>query len=164
MKLKRKLEIDLKDFILNGKFDFVELGQTIECLKNELSKPDDHLTIDCYTELWRLGTIELHFFEKQLCAIFCDEFRQLKKSKTLKVEPWVIQNFKKLSLDKFLKILNKQRAGYSIKFNQQLNNVIVKINKSQVVLYFEPELGSKNPEKQNPNHFLIKAFGLSNMY
>ena len=82
----------------------------------------------------------------------------------MKVEPWVIQNFKKLSLDKFLKILNKQRADYSIKFNQQLNNVIVKINKSQVVLYFEPELGSKNPEKQNPNYFLIKAFGLSNMY
>jgi len=36
----------------------------------------------------------------------------------LKVEPWVIQNFKKLSLDKFLKILNKQRADYSIKFIQ----------------------------------------------
>lgn len=32
MKLNHKIDIDLKDFILNGKFDFVELGQTQEWL------------------------------------------------------------------------------------------------------------------------------------
>lgn len=32
MKLNHKIDIDLKDFILNEKFDFVELGQTQEWL------------------------------------------------------------------------------------------------------------------------------------
>ncbi len=63
MKLPNKIKIDLLDFIKNGKFDYIKLGQTKELILKNFADPDD-FSIDFlnpnYT-IWFYGNIEFHF-------------------------------------------------------------------------------------------------------
>ena len=158
MKLNHKIDIDLKAFILNGKFDFVEIGQTQEWLAQNFADPDDRGDGREQVELWRFGTIEFYFFEKELFQIFCDGLHQLKKSRSLNIQPWVLKKYKKMTLSKFLKILNKEQVNYSVKHDSSLNNAIVKISKSQVTVYFSPEYGVEDVQ---PPQYLINGFCLN---
>lgn len=63
MKLNHKINIDLKAFILNGKFDFVELGQTQEWLVQNFADPDDQADMGNQIDIWRFGSIEFHFLK-----------------------------------------------------------------------------------------------------
>lgn len=158
MKLNHKIDIDLKDFILNGKFDFVELGQTQEWLLHNFADPDDQGDMGNQIEIWRFGTIEFYFLEKQLFQIYCDGFHGFKLSQSLKIQPWILKKYKRMTLSKFLKILNRECVNYSVKHDLKLKNVAVKISKSQMVLYFSPEYDAKDAQ---PDQYLIGAFCLN---
>lgn len=158
MKLNHKIDIDLKEFILKGKFDFVVLGQTQEWLWHNFADPDDRSDMGNKIDLWRFSSIEFYFLEKELFQIYCDNFLQIQKSKSLNIQPWVFKKYKKMTLSKFLKILNKGQANYSVKHDSSLNNAIVKISKSQMIVYFSPEYDAKNVK---PHQFLISAFCLN---
>ena len=62
-----------------------------------------------------------------------------------------LMNFKKV-----LKVLNQHQVNYLVKFDQTLNTIQLKIQRSQVVLHFEA-----TQEKQKHEHYQCVAFGLS---
>ena len=41
MEYKNKIKVSIKDFFLDGKFDFIEIGQSKEWILNNFPKPDD---------------------------------------------------------------------------------------------------------------------------
>lgn len=63
-----------------------------------------------------------------------------------------------MTLSKFLKILNKEQVNYSVKHDSSLNNAIVKISKSQVIIYFSAEYGIEDAQ---PPQYLINGFCLN---
>lgn len=109
-------------------------------------------------DLWRFGSIEFYFYQKELFQIFCDNPTQIQKCKSLNIQPWVFKKYKKMTLSKFLKILNTEQVNYSVKHDSSLNNAIVKISKSQMVIYFSPDYNAKEIK---PHQFLISAFCLN---
>lgn len=156
MKLNHKIDIDLKAFILNGKFDYVEIGQTQEWLAQNFADPDDQADMGNQIDIWRFGSIEFHFFENKLFLIWCDDLTNLSTAKGLKIKTWIFKDRKELNFVKVLKILNKFEKNYSVKFNSKLNNIQLKLIDSQIVLHFEPK-----KESHIANKFKLIAFGLS---
>ena len=62
MKLETKINIDILDFIKNGKFDYIKLGQTKEWILNNFPDPD---ILDFKYNIWTYGNIEFHWNEKR---------------------------------------------------------------------------------------------------
>ncbi len=156
VKLQHKIEIDLQDFIFTGKFDYVEMGCTQEWLKHHFADPDDTGDFGHKMTIWRYGSIELHFFEQKLHLIWCDDLSFVQKSPSLKLKKWLMKDIKLMNFKKVLKVLNQHQVNYLVKFDQTLNTIQLKIQRSQVVLHFEA-----TQEKQKHEHYQCVAFGLS---
>ncbi|WP_066802052.1 hypothetical protein [Moraxella oblonga] len=162
MKFNHKITLDMFEFLVKGKFDCIELGQTQEWILNNFPDPNyyDGKSI-LGSEIWQYGKIEFHFYDNKLEQIFSDHFQSNYLGKKFNagdefiVKPWIFKNPKKLTLDyvmrKFVKLnidFEKRTTSYSIEL----------ILKSGVKLIFQNPNDSKN---KNPNRYLMMAFVLN---
>ncbi len=160
MKMPYKIEIDILDFIKNGKFDFIKIGQTKEWILNNFPDPDvfgmgktiQDAEILCY------GNIEFHFYEGKLSLIHGENLNELNGGNFLKIKKWIFLENKDLTLLEFINELNIKEIDFTKK-TENFNSKYVKIHilKSNIQFTF---IGEDN-ELKNQNHFTLYSFSLT---
>lgn len=142
--------ISILDFIKTGWFGGVYLGQTMAGVKNILSKPDDVTETRKDTFIWRYSAFELHFEGGFLTLLWCDnlDYMYSPQKKQFKLSRWVLDKYKDgLNLNRFIKEIEKELLMYTLEgsflsdeFENTLpDSVIMNINNTDVVIYFENE-------------------------
>lgn len=159
MKLQTKVHIDLLDFVRNGKFDYIKLGQTKEWIINNFPNPDDYSNSFLYSKcnIWTYGNIEFHFNKANtLFSIFLDYLYELDGGKNLDLNKWIFDDYSKFSLAYVLAKLNEQEIDYHKSSDYFGVRVITK---SGIELGFY-----KNPEEvvSDINQLHLTFFGLMN--
>ena len=167
MKVKHKIEINMFEFVRDGKFDYIKIGQTTEWIFHNFPSPDGWEDAELHVlelfSIWCYGTIELHFEEKRLSSIFCDDFTTYDEDTDevhnhwnagtlIDLDLWIFDDVKKLNLSYVMGILNQHQISFSV-IHSDLN-VVIRILKSNVELVFEIE-----PEI-DANSFQMSAFSL----
>lgn len=164
MKLNHKITLDMFEFLIKGKFDCIELGQSQEWILNHFPNPceiTDSSILGDDRAIWRYGVIEFHFYQRRLKLIFSDHFqdnwygKKFNLGDNLIIKPWIFKNPKKLTLDFVIRKFVKLNIDFE-KRTTQLN--IELILKSGVKLIFENPNDSKN---KNPNRYSMTAFVLN---
>ncbi len=158
MKINHPVDIHIKDFFLEGTFDFIKPGQTKTWILQNFPDPDDESDMGNSLSIWRYGCIEFHFDHDKLYLIWCDNLSYLRSNKSLKLDKWILDNLKELNLPYVQSKLNSENVTYSVNFDKKLNNSIIRIKKSRVKLWFECDDEEK---ADDPNNFTLVAFGLS---
>jgi len=171
MKMKSPVVISMLEFIRDGKFDYIKIGQTREWIFHNFPSPDgweeELLHVLEIFNIWRYGNIEFHFEEDQLSSIFCDDFstydedtdkivNQWNAGKWIDLDLWIFDRVEKLNLSYVMEILNQNRISFSV-FHSDLN-VVIRILKSNVELVFEKK--SHEELDSDTNLFQFVAFGL----
>lgn len=115
MKFQTKIKIDFLEFIKNGKFDYIKLGQTKEWILNNFPDPDcfsnEFLKPKC--NIWTYGNIEFHFNKaNELFLIFSDFIYELDGGENLDLDKWIFEDYSKLNLAYILTQLNIQEVDY----------------------------------------------------
>lgn len=159
MEINHKIELNMFEFLTNGKFDCIELGQSQEWILNHFPEPDNHdRRYLIGSNIWLYGKIEFHFSDNRLYQIFSDHLqsdymgRKFHAGEHFTVKTWIFKQPKKLTLDyvmrKFVKLnidFEKQTNPYSIDL----------ILKSGVKLIFQ---NLNEHTNRNPNRYLMTAF------
>jgi len=168
--------VDLRDFIVDGLFAGVQLGQTPEQVLGRLPAPDradteaDGLGKGC--EIWNYGHLELHFLDGALFAISCDNFKSWDEAEgrstdtwdagpSINLEPWVFARPHSLTLDDMLGVLNGNAISFTLLHNPRHGNILIRILKSHVELVFESDIDADTTWAENPDSFRLTAFSLS---
>lgn len=118
MKLDKKLHIDFKTFFLEGRFDFLTLGNTKEWVINNFPDPDGFEEINDIvyrSSIWTYGQIELHFDNDELYMIFSDYIYTLDGGPHLTLDKWFLVDTDQLTLIDVLTYLNQEHIEYSKK-------------------------------------------------
>ncbi len=156
------VEIDFFEFFKNGIFDYIKIGKTKEWILNNFPNPDNfynyggtNLLSDKCT-IWTYGAIEFHFDRNELYLIWCDNLPDLKDTSNIRLKKWVLDDLSKLTLSFVLNILNTEQMNYKIKFNDNLKNAVIYIEKSNVELWFQ----SLEEIIETPNNYKMIGFGL----
>lgn len=157
MKLNTKIKIDLLEFIKNGKFDYIKLGQTKEWIINNFPDPDgfstDFLSPKC--TIWTYGNIEFHFDKtNKLFLIFSDYLHELDGGESLDLNKWVFEDYSKLTLMYVLTQLNRQKIDYCKACDHF--GVTIKTN-GGVELSFAKD---SDEVVSDHNHLQLNSFGL----
>ncbi|MDR6968155.1 hypothetical protein J2X31_002170 [Flavobacterium arsenatis] len=160
MKIKQKITIDFLEFFKTGKFDYIKLGQTKEWILNNFPNPDDFFADDWVKQkgydIWTYGNIEFHFQQEKLFLIFSDHFNNAKLSggKHIKINPWILKDTSKLTLQFVLAELNNQ----NIDFKKKTDNLGILLRlQSGIELTFE---NWEDIDGCNPNDFRLTSFSL----
>ncbi|HFN5877691.1 TPA: hypothetical protein ACHGIS_000366, partial [Escherichia coli] len=72
MKFDHLVDVSFHNFVFNGKFDFVELGQTMAWLEQNFVEPDSKNDMGNGFYIWLFGNVEFHFENNKLYMIWCD--------------------------------------------------------------------------------------------
>ncbi len=82
MECRAPIHISIYNFMMFGKFDSIEIGQTKEWILNNFPNPDDRIVQKRGQgfDIWRYGTIEFHFVGEELVLIFSDSIGERPKS------------------------------------------------------------------------------------
>lgn len=152
MELKQPITIDMKAFLLEGKFDCIQMGQTKEWIKHNFPDPDSDNYMGHHLSIWLYGGIEFHFDHEQLYMIWCDNLRFMDRCKTLRVNKWLFHNLDELTLGLAQNQLNHEYCSYRVMFDRELKTTGLQIQKSRVSLWFEQEECS--------SEYIISAFQL----
>lgn len=159
MKIQAKIKVSLLDFIKNGQFDYIKLGQSKEWILNNFPDPDDfssdYLVSNC--TIWRYGNIEFHFDKSnELILIYTDYLQDLTGGESLELDKWILEAYSKLNLAYVITKLNEQEIDYC----KSSNDIGVKITtQSGVCLSFAKDFDDKT---SNPNQLQMTSLSLSN--
>ena len=155
MKLQTKIKIDFWDFIKNGKFDCIKLGQTKEWILNNFPDPDNFSAdfLSSKYNIWTYGNIEFHFNKSsELFLIYSDYLDKLDGGDNLELNKWIFETFPKLNLIYVITKLNEQEIDYC-KSSEQF--CVRLTTKNGVELGFE-----KDNIVSDPNQLHMTYFGL----
>ena len=148
-KLFDKIAIDFEDFVLRGKFDYVELGMTRDQILQVLPRPElsDKLAIE-HSTIWRYGELELFFdpASGRLTRIFSDYVSTLDGGETFDVSTWILSE--RLELSSFLDVLNQAQVDYQVTHSPALEASVVEISDSGVELSFSIEPGDVDARRR----------------
>ena len=150
MKLDKKIDVDILDFLKYGKFDYIKLGQTKDWILNNFPDPDDQSK-----SILKYGDIEFHFDENILFLIFSEDFNnfELNGGKKINVINWIFNELSELTLINVLKLLNEKDINYK----KDENKWFIKIRlESGVELTFDND----EIENLNKNNYIMKTIGL----
>ena len=158
MKLNHKLEIDLKQFIRTGKFDYLKLGMTKEEVLKTLPEPEDHSGWDFMkSNIWYYGNFELHFKEDQLFMMFTDHINSIDGGATFKVDTWIIGKPEENRLINFMVVLIREKIDF-VKITNIMGQVILKGIDTGIKLVFDlPDRVTPDTEIKDPNDFELVA-------
>jgi len=159
MKLSHPIEIDLVEFFLTGKFDYIVPGQDAEWILANFADPDDDSDMGRGFRIWRWGSIEFHFDHNKLFMIWCDGFRHVASSSSLKVRRGWLDRPTRLTLARVQHLLNNGSTSYRVVHNPVLQTTQVRILASNVELHFEA--ADMQRDASQPNKYRMVAFGLS---
>ena len=106
MQLPRPINIDMLDFLRDGRFDCIEPGQTKEWILNNFPDPDGKCRIA--DDIWLYGNIEFHFGDGELVHIYSDHFphEKLHGGRHIALKRRLLSRVKKLSLPRVIRWLN----------------------------------------------------------
>ncbi|MCP3773784.1 hypothetical protein NLX71_10730 [Paenibacillus sp. MZ04-78.2] len=160
IKLTNPVHVDLFKFVVHGEFDYIKMGQTKEWILNNFPDPDTMSNMNHDLYIWQYGNIEFHFHHDVLYMIWCDNFYRFTAGKHIHLNKWIFEKTRYLTLSKTMKVLNEHKISFTLVHNKNLKNAIIRILKSNVELWFEPndDEDYKNPDA-NTFHFM--AFGLT---
>lgn len=150
MQKKDKTEIDLWEFVRNGKFDILKIGQSREWVLNNFPKPDFFENGESWKngefEIFSYGDFELHFSNDILFMIFADFTGKVNGGKSLVFsDKWILKKeTSKLNLTYVIDKLLKEKIDFSTKRDDKLNSIILKTTKN-IEIHFEAD-ASTNPE------------------
>ncbi len=158
MKLNNKIAIDLKEFFLTGKFDYLKLGKSKEWILNNFPAPDDYGIGNSLenAKIWRYGNIELHFDKQELFLIFSDYINTIEGGENIDLDKWLLSDPSSLTVSKIIQELTRLKVDFNIRYENNLELLRLRIKKSGVELTFE---GETEGEK-DPNKFKLGAFDL----
>ncbi len=161
--MTKRIDVDLKEFFLTGKFNCIELGQSEDWIIKNFVEPDEKYT-DKMSNVtsWIYGSTEFFFKENNLFTIYSDGwFDFFTDAKNIQYKKWILEDISKLTLKYVLTVLNTEKVNYKVKFDKNLENVTVYIEKSNVELLFEEIYRSDVIDNApTPNDYKIVAFGL----
>ena len=167
MPVDGKVRVSLRDFVVDGRFDGLEIGQSKDWVAQHFVEPDgvetENLTQGC--EIWRFGHMELHFFEGTLFMVFCDSFITWDKKlrdrwdagSRIELDYWIFKKAARLNLGTVSKRLIRERITHQVIYNQDIGNSVIRIPASGVELVFDPV----KDDDGNPNHSPFGAMSLS---
>jgi hypothetical protein len=150
---KMPVVVDLYDFVTNGIFDCIKIGQTKEWILSNFPDPDyteNGLHITKKGNIWTYGNIEFHFVDNILNLIFCDNFVSLDiltdkitdhwdAGRHIDLNKWIFVKANSLKCNEIMTILNQARINFSLFHSPNLRSAVIRILKSNVELVFEKE-------------------------
>jgi len=136
MKLNHKIKINLLDFIKTGKFDYVTLGKTKEWMENNFPEPDFKHTFKKSSALWGYGDFEIYFTNDETSMIYTDRIETLESGNHLEIDKSIFGIYEKCTLVDIQSKFNEIEIDYQVKHLVKLEQVILKISKSNVELSF----------------------------
>ena len=135
-----KITVDIQEFVLRGKFDFLELGMSRDDVLGVLPEPEASSDEPIHRALiWRYGEFELHFDPDsgKLVRIFCDYVPTLDGGQVFEISPWILRE--RLDFPQFLAVLNAAEIDYEVRHNVIMEASIVQVTESAVQLAFSVE-------------------------
>ena len=160
--LNHKIKVDIKDFILTGKFDHLKIGQTKSDLAALLPEPDDFFadTTLQEAEIWRYGKIALHFDDHQkLAMIFTSYVKELDGGDCFQLNNWILD--KPVSLIQIQQELNARFMSYDVRVSTILNYVKIFLNHDIGLTFCPTHQMSSKPKQNDYNKFTLEAISLT---
>ena len=155
------VQVNLFNFINNGEFANIKVGQTKEWIINNFPDPDYINDMGDNMFIWQYGTIEFHFDGEMLFLIFCDNFHKFNAGKTIDLEKWIFKSTNHLTLEKVVKVLNKNKISFTLIHKESIECVIIKILASNVSLYFAMKDQRCDFNRIDPNTLHFDSFSLT---
>lgn len=152
--------LKLKDFILYGIFENIELGKTKNEILENFIEPESIEELGNGFSILAYGTLEFHFFNNSLVLIWCDNLQYIDSYAPLKVDKWILNESNKLTVSFVTEILRHENVEYSITHSEEQKNSIINIKNSNVALWFEILDNNFYPYLE-PNEYELVAIGLS---
>ena len=139
MKLQYPIEIDVKEFFLHGKFDFVTIGADKEWLKTNFADPDNgDWNVGKKKDILLFGSIEFHFIDDKLTAIFSDKFTDFTGGKSIHVNNlWIISDEENRTFNNVTRKLHTEKVDYQLIHDRAATIDELHILSSGVKLVFE---------------------------
>ena len=112
MQLPRPINIDMLDFLRDGRFDCIEPGQTKEWILNNFPDPDGKCRIA--DDIWLYSNIEFHFGDGELVHIYSDHFphEKLHGGRHIVLKRRLLSRVRKLSLPRVIRRLNRRGINF----------------------------------------------------
>ena len=98
MKFDHLVDVSFHNFVFNGKFDFVELGQTMAWLEQNFVEPDSKNDMGNGFYIWLFGNVEFHFENNKLYMIWCDYLSQIHLGKAIRFDKGILNNVAELNV------------------------------------------------------------------
>jgi len=136
MKLNHKIKIKLLDFVKSGKFDYVTLGKNKEWMVNNFPEPDFKHNDLKSPSCWGYGDFEIYFTKDEVSMISTDRMETLHTGNHIELDKSIFDNNQKCTLLSIQSKFNEMELDYHVIHLIRLNQVILKITKSNVELGF----------------------------
>lgn len=129
----RPINIDLKDFILEGKFDCLKLGVTKSWLQHNFIEPDYVMFKETFesSPIWGYGNIELHFNGDVLWMIFFDNVGELNGGDKIKLDKWILSSGKQTKIEDWVNELNRNTRNFRVVHSQELEQTKLILNEEE---------------------------------
>jgi len=139
----KRLKINLLEFIKNGEFGILKLGESRECLLNNFPNPDGFEDGDDWKngrlEIFTYGDIEFHFMDDKLYLIFADYFNILDGGVSLYFEEkWIFEKEAHLLTVEYIsQKLQEEKIEFSIKLSnlRDENRVLIRTEEGVEFLF-----------------------------
>lgn len=156
MKFDHLVDIRFHDFIFNGKFDFVEPGQTMSWLEQNFVEPDSKNDMGNGFYIWLYGNLEFHFEGDKLYMIWCDYLRQIHLGNAIRFDKGILNNVALLNITHVFNLLINEGADLQI-HRQSPHTLLMHVNRSGVTLWFEAD----EEQPGEPQNYMLIAFSLT---
>lgn len=115
MKFDHLVDVSFHNFVFNGKFDFVELGQTMAWLEQNFVEPDSKNDMGNGFYIWLFGNVEFHFENNKLYMIWCDYLSQIHLGKAIRFDKGILNNVAELNVTRVFNMLVNEGADLQIR-------------------------------------------------
>ena len=156
MKFDHLVDVSFHNFVFNGKFDFVELGQTMAWLEQNFVEPDSKNDMGNGFYIWLFGNVEFHFENNKLYMIWCDYLSQIHLGKAIRFDKGILNNVAELNVTRVFNMLVNEGADLQIR-RQSPHTLLIHVNRSGVTLWFEAD----EEQPGDPQNYMLMAFGLT---
>lgn len=149
MRINHRIEIDLLDFVETGKLDYVTLGRAEKWMANNFPEPDYKHSFNKTSSCWGYGDIEIYFTKGEVSLISLKRIDTLQPGSHIELDKSIFANNEKCTLSIIQAKFNEHEIDYQVNHLVRLEQVIIKVLRSNVELGFgfhEGEIKKSNYE------------------